>query len=69
MSDSIEDFSWIGSQDNFIDHPSLYQINHVIVGRYGNSDAGQYKNEDGCLVWLDEKQDWEFSILLDAHNT
>lgn len=70
MNDSIEDFSWIGSQDNFVDHPNLYQINHVIVGRYGgNSDAGQYKNEDGCLVWLDEKQDWEFAILLDAHNT
>jgi len=70
MNKSIEDFSWIGSQDNFIDHPNVYQIKHVIVGRYGgNSDAGQYKNEDGCLVWLDEKQDWEFSILLDAHNT
>lgn len=70
MSKSIEDFSWIGSQDNFIDHPNVHQINHVIVGRYGgNSNAGQYKNEDGCLVWLDEKQDWEFSVLLDAHNT
>ncbi|MGE7693280.1 protein phosphatase 2C domain-containing protein [Lysinibacillus sp. NPDC094177] len=70
MSEIIEDFSWIGSQENFIDHPNLYQIKHVIVGRYGgNSDAGQYKNEDGCLVWIDEKADWEFAILMDAHNT
>ncbi|MFJ7731993.1 protein phosphatase 2C domain-containing protein [Lysinibacillus sp. NPDC097231] len=70
MSKLIEDFSWIGSQENFIDQPNLYQIEHVIVGRYGgNSDAGQYKNEDGCLIWLDKKEDWEFAILLDAHNT
>ncbi len=70
MSKFIEDFSWIGSQENFIDQPNLYQIEHVIVGRYGgNSDAGQYKNEDGCLIWLDKKEDWEFAILLDAHNS
>jgi hypothetical protein len=70
MSNLIEDFSWIGSQENFVDKPNIVHLNHIVVGRYGgNSNAGQYKNEDGCLVWLNEKEDWEFVILLDAHNT
>jgi serine/threonine protein phosphatase PrpC len=70
MNKHIEDFSWIGSQKNFIDKANIHQLNHIVVARYGgNSNAGQYKNEDGCLVWLNEKEDWEFTILLDAHNT
>ncbi|QDQ02685.1 protein phosphatase 2C domain-containing protein [Lysinibacillus fusiformis] len=70
MNNAIEDFSWVGSQENFIDKPSFLQLNHIGVGRYGgNSNAGQYKNEDGCLVWFNVKEDWEFIILLDAHNT
>ncbi|WP_144558133.1 protein phosphatase 2C domain-containing protein [Shouchella miscanthi] len=70
MNNPVEDFSWIGSQENFVDKPNILQINHIEVGRYGgNSNVGQYKNEDGCLVWVNEKEDWEFVILLDAHNT
>lgn len=70
MNNAIEDFSWVGSQDNFIDKTNVLQLNHIVVGRYGgNSNAGQYKNEDGCLVLFNEKEDWEFIILLDAHNT
>lgn len=70
MNNSIKDFSWVGSQDNFVDCENIQYVNHIIVGRYGgNSDAGQYKNEDGCLIWLNEKEDWEFVIALDAHNT
>ncbi|OCA84521.1 protein phosphatase [Bacillus sp. FJAT-27225] len=65
-----EDFSWVGSQENFVDKPNVLQLNHIVVGRYGgNSNAGQDKNEDGCLVYLNEKEDWEFAILLDAHTT
>ena len=65
-----QDFCWIGSQEPFIDQPNILQLNHIVVGRYGgNSNAGQYKNEDGCLVWVNEKEDWEFIILLDAHHT
>lgn len=64
------DFVWVGSQKDFVDQPSIQQLNHIIIGRYGgNSNAGQYKNEDGCLVWLNEKKNWEFAIILDAHNT
>lgn len=70
MNNNSKDFSWIGSQENFVDNPSILQLNHILVGRYGgNSNAGQYKNEDGCLVWHNIKENWEFVILLDAHNT
>ena len=63
-------FSWVGSQQNFVDDISVEQFNHVTLGRYGgNSRAGQYKNEDGCVLWINEKEDWEFVVLLDAHNT
>lgn len=66
----IKDFSWVGSQENFVDKPNILQLNHIVVGRYGgNSNAGQYKNEDGCLVWTNINEDWEFAIVLDAHNT
>ncbi len=63
-------FSWVGSQQNYVDEISIQQLSHVILGRYGgNSCAGQYKNEDGCVIWCNEKEDWEFVALLDAHNT
>jgi hypothetical protein len=70
MAKQGEEFSWVGSQENFVDQPDVSQIGKIVVGRYGgNSSAGQYKNEDGCLVWYNEQQDWEFAILLDAHKT
>ncbi|MBS4207345.1 protein phosphatase 2C domain-containing protein [Bacillus sp. FJAT-50079] len=71
MSNYVEEFCWIGSQENFADTPNIFQLNDdIMVGRYGgNSNVGQFKNEDGCLVWLNKKQDWEFAILLDSHNT
>ncbi|WP_374966584.1 protein phosphatase 2C domain-containing protein [Lysinibacillus sp. RS5] len=70
MNDHFKDFSWVGSQENFVDQVNIQHIEHIIVGRYGgNSNAGQYKNEDGCLVWFNEREDWDFVIVLDAHNT
>lgn len=70
MNNTIEEFSWVGSQENFVDQPNVLLLNHIAVGRYGgNSNAGQDRNEDGCLVWFNEKEDWEFIVLLDAHNT
>ncbi len=65
-----KDFSWVGSQEDFIDNPDSHQLNQIVVGRYGgNSEAGQNKNEDGCLVWSNKNEDWEFVIILDAHYT
>ncbi|TQR19173.1 protein phosphatase 2C domain-containing protein [Psychrobacillus vulpis] len=64
------EYSWVGSQDNYVDEVNIHAVQQVILGRFGgNSSAGQYKNEDGCLIWVSEKQDWELAILLDAHQT
>ena len=63
-------FSWVGSEKHFVDLPNIYQVNNLTIGRFGgNSSAGQYKNEDGCIVWSNEEKDWEFAVLLDAHNS
>ncbi|MCP2034349.1 serine/threonine protein phosphatase PrpC [Planomicrobium sp. HSC-17F08] len=63
-------FSWIGSRDSFVDRPHVLSMDRLSVGRFGgNSSAGQSKNEDGCLVWMSEQADWEFVLMLDAHNT
>lgn len=70
MSNMTKHFSWVGSEESFVDKPSVIQLDHIEVGRYGgNSDAGQYKNEDGCLIWLNSEEDWEFTMILDAHNS
>jgi len=59
-------FSWVGSEKEFIDEKDVQLIDRVAVGLFGgNSSAGQYRNEDGCIVWIGE--DWEFAAILDAH--
>ena len=69
MENLIREYSWVGSQENFVDHINTMSINQLSIGRFGgNSSAGQYKNEDGCLVWADEGN-WEFVVILDAHNS
>lgn len=67
----VNKLSWVGNKKHFVDEISVLKIGEkVVLGRFGgNSSAGQYKNEDGCLIWCDDKADWEFIILLDAHNT
>jgi serine/threonine protein phosphatase PrpC len=68
MVNSISEFSWVGSQEHCVDTINIQNINHISVGRFGgNSTAGQYKNEDGCLIWAEQRQKWEFAIILDAH--
>ncbi|MCP3740931.1 protein phosphatase 2C domain-containing protein [Rossellomorea sp. BNER] len=70
MAGHISEFSWVGSKTNLVDQININNIKHISLGRFGgNSVAGQYKNEDGCLIWTDDKQDWEFVVLLDAHNS
>jgi hypothetical protein len=67
----MNEISWVGSQTHFLDELDVKLIgNYVVLGRFGgNSSEGAYKNEDGCLIWTDEANDWEFVMLLDAHNT
>lgn len=63
-------FSWVGSQADYVDEVDVRQIQHVTVGRFGgNASAGQYKNEDACVIWVSEREDWEFAVVLDAHQT
>ena len=63
-------YSWVGSWVDYVDEKKTIQIEHLIAGHFGGcSTAGQYKNEDGCLVFINTQEDWEFTILLDAHNT
>jgi serine/threonine protein phosphatase PrpC len=61
-------FSWLGSQEPFLDRPTTTELNGVTIGRYGGcTRAGAHKNEDGALVWSDPQQGWVFATLLDAH--
>jgi hypothetical protein len=43
---------------------------NIVIGHLdGCSSAGQTKNEDGCIVWSNQEEGWEFALILDAHNT
>lgn len=64
----MNNYSWVGSEKDFVDERDVRWINRVVVGRFGgNSSAGQTKNEDGCVIWQNE--DWEFAAILDAHKS
>ena len=64
----MNNFSWVGSEKDFVDERDVRWVNRVAVGRFGgNSSAGQTKNEDGCIVW--QAEDWEFAAILDAHKS
>ncbi|CAM3581613.1 protein phosphatase 2C domain-containing protein [Cytobacillus oceanisediminis] len=66
----FHEYSWVGSKEPFLDEISILHIGRMVLGRFGgNTSAGQYKNEDGCLLWASEYHDWEFVVLLDAHTT
>ena len=70
MENANSEYSWVGSQEDFVDNISIQHLNHISIGRFGgNSASGQYKNEDGCLVWIDRERKWEFAVILDAHNS
>lgn len=32
MNDHFKDFSWVGSQENFVDQVNIQHIEHIIVG-------------------------------------
>ncbi|WP_226537322.1 protein phosphatase 2C domain-containing protein [Fictibacillus halophilus] len=66
----MSELSWVGSDKDFVDELDVSLVEKVAVGRFGgNSSAGQYKNEDGCLVWVNKSADWEFTMILDGHKT
>lgn len=70
MTQPKEVFSWVGSRSPYIDQPDVRKVHHVVLGRFGgNAAAGQTKNEDGCLIWTSDAEEWELVMILDAHNS
>lgn len=68
--DAIQSFRWVGSEEAFLDAPDVTTCGPVVIGRYGGrTRSGAVKNEDGALVWCQERGLWEFATLLDAHFT
>ncbi|WP_316571723.1 protein phosphatase 2C domain-containing protein [Neobacillus sp. YIM B06451] len=64
------EISWVGSEKDFVDEISVETVGPIVLGRFGgNSSAGQYKNEDGCIAWTDAENGYEFVVLLDAHSS
>lgn len=67
---NLLEYSWVGSEEPYLDEISIQHIGRMVLGRFGgNRNAGQNKNEDGCLLWTGNNEDWEFTMLLDAHTT
>ena len=64
-------YSWVGSQRHYVDEINIQPIGHVLLGRFGGNSSinKKIKNEDGCIVWVNEELDVEFAVLLDAHKT
>lgn len=67
----MSNYHWVGSRKNYVDEVYTKLLNDkIVIGHFGgNSSTGQFKNEDGCLIWMNQEDDWEFVIILDAHNT
>lgn len=70
MEHEVHTFSWVGSDEMYLDHPTTYAHKSMVIGRYGgNTAAGADKNEDGAYVLSEPGGGWEFAMLLDAHHT
>ena len=64
----MNNVSWVGSEQDFVDERDVRWINRIAVARFGgNSAAGQTKNEDGYIIW--QTVGWEFTAILDAHKS
>ncbi|AIQ51279.1 protein phosphatase 2C domain-containing protein [Paenibacillus sp. FSL R7-0331] len=70
MEHEVFKFSWVGSDDMYLDDLSTVTYKSMVIGRYGGSTtAGADKNEDGVYVLNEPDGSWEFVMLLDAHKT
>jgi len=71
MDDSpVTKLQWSGSKNVQLDEPTVQSLGLMSLGVYGgNVNAGARKNEDGALLWADSKQQWEFAVILDGHNS
>lgn len=67
---TIESISWLGTEAPHLNTPVAKTINHVVLGIYGgNEAAGASTNEDGAFAISSVTREYEFAVLLDAHNT
>jgi serine/threonine protein phosphatase PrpC len=66
----MNDFSWVGSHKSYVDEAHVQSLNgDIAIGLFGgSSSSGQFKNEDGCLVW-NSPGEWEFALILDGHDS
>ncbi len=70
MNKKIDGITWVGSEDPYIDRFDVLSVQPIVLGRFGgNAAAGQTKNEDGCLIWFNGEEEWEFVMVLDAHHS
>lgn len=60
--------AWIGSEQMYLNTPSVEKLHSITIARYGgNAAQGAFKNEDGLFVW--QSSSWEFAALIDAHGS
>ncbi len=65
---SVSSFRWLGSQNEYLNTPTIPFHKRLVVGCYGGyTQAGADKNEDGAIVWYANDGSWEFAMLLDGH--
>ena len=65
---SISSFRWLGSQNEYLDTPTIPFHGRLVVGCYGGcTQVDANKNEDGAVVWYANDGSWEFAMLLDGH--
>ncbi|NQD64445.1 protein phosphatase 2C domain-containing protein [Bacillus haikouensis] len=66
----MNEFSWVGSHKSYVDKACVQSLQgEIVLGLFGgNSSSGQFKNEDGCLIWTSPGE-WEFAMILDGHDS
>lgn len=63
-------YTWIGSEQPFLDTPTIVEQQGIHIGWYGgNTKAGANKNEDGLFIMQSEDHSVKLAVLLDAHQT
>lgn len=63
-------FRWSGSDETFLDRPTITRCGPVTIGRYGGTTSSKSKkNEDAALVWAAGDGAWVFAALLDSHGS
>lgn len=66
----MNQYRWLGKTAPYLDDPTTKRIGPVCIGKYGgNIRAGANKNEDGLLALHAPDRNWEFAVMVDAHDS